>query len=139
MCSITENKKVQRLINEAISKGFRTGSHEFGLSLPDSDIDYVLLASDYPSGLGKYSKAHDDIDDRGYDIDLPALYVTHDGNLYNFIRVETPTDYEAWKYATDMLMALPRSYIENKQTRVTLFQECRESYLIKHCGIKDVR
>jgi hypothetical protein len=107
-----------------IALGYRTGSQVLGGATEDSDHDYVMLQSDYDKHFNfPYSQYYGDI------FGTSSVKQWFNGNCINILIAETPTQFDAWVYATYTYKTLVSEPI-NKELRVKLFSALREVYLL---------
>lgn len=120
---------------EIVDKCTLFGSHAFGGSTLNSDIDYIV-PSDFPYGwieLTKYGVVNH-VNDYS-NLELASIYVkTNSGSILNLIFVHD-NFYEIYIRATKIMYGLTfnagiYNLIQNKTNRIKLF-ECIKDMLIK--------
>ena len=105
--------------------GFKTGSRVWGVASKDSDYDIVVLPDEGErlKKLYEYEEVltqHEEYEDG-------TIYINEGHKSFNVIILES-IEYEAWKYATEAMMKLPKDLIQHRTHRVNKFKQ----YLTKY-------
>jgi len=103
-------------------KGFKTGSRVWGVASIHSDYDICVKQDE----ADRLKSCHPYNHDSGYE--NQTFYIGEGNKEFNII-ILNDDEFDAWKYATERMFAIPRQEIQLKANRISLFEKYVKEYM----------